>query len=206
MGTYEPSLVDVAKFVGATASVPAPECKRLFYYLVERIEPLGKLWGELNGLLPGGDSLRKVVELLLCLEHDVESESAYGLAVWMVEQVPETADMWRKLEVMGTDAGEVAQYPTYPVNVVALHQAVDRLLANERWATAEEVLDPIGELGIDYKALVMILAARIARGEGDAEHMKSVQRRLVEEAAACRTRPQLVRIVGDGREAASAAA
>jgi len=191
-GEYEPTLMDVAKLLYATSGEgPSPEVLGLVDWLIEKVPEVQELWKTVNEPLGGGVTFLDVMNLHFCLHHEQKSEKAYGLAVWLLHRVPAAARLWRQLEQMGQDAGCLLQHPAYGVDVVRYHRDVDRLLASEDWATAEEALDVTGEMGACYNEWLRIVEARLVRGEGDAERLREVRARLRAEAAIARRQPVL---------------
>jgi len=191
-GEYEPTLLDVAKLLYATAGQgPAPEVLSLVGWLMEQVPEVHELWRSVNEPLSGSVTFRDLMDLHLCLDYELPSDKAYGMAVWLLRRVPATARLWSELEQMGKDAGCLLQYPAYGVDVVRYNRDVDRLLAADDWATAEEALDATGDVGASYNEWLRIVEARLARGEGDAERLREVRGRLRAEAEISRKQPVL---------------
>ena len=189
---YEPTLLDVAKLLYATSGEgPSPDVVCLVEWLMDQVPEVRELWKTVNEPLAGSVTFRDLMDLHLCLDYELPSDKAYGMAVWLLRRVPATARLWRRLEQMGEDAGQLLQYRSYGIDVVKYHAEVDRLLALDEWATAEEALDATGDLGPSYNEWLRIVEARLARGEGDAERLRQVRARLRAEAEIARKRPVL---------------
>ena len=133
---YEPTLLDVAKLLYATSGEgPSPDVVCLVEWLMDQVPEVRELWKTVNEPLAGSVTFRDLMDLQLCLDYELASDKAYGMAVWLLRRVPATARLWRRLEQMGEDAGQLLQYRSYGIDVVKYHAEVDRLLALDEWAT-----------------------------------------------------------------------
>lgn len=127
-------------------------------------------------------NLRQVADLLLAAEE--ASPEVSRLAWYLVGRDPLTGPLLTELQVMAKDAHIPIGSPHWAFGAVALNQEVDRLLSADgrTWKRAADLLDPEGDLGIDYPRLVAILEARIARFRGDTSRLRRIRARIVREA------------------------
>ena len=77
------------------------------------------------------------------------------------------------------DLGERSSIANWPLEAMAVHEALERLLMDE-WEHPAEVLDPSGTVGVPVERLLVVCHAWIRRADGDAKHrLLSVRDRLV---------------------------
>ncbi len=85
-----------------------------------------------------------------------------------------------RLLSLAADAGLRRRAWDYLADAAESAEQLDRLLRERGWTDPEAVLDPEGRREVDFGQILSMLEARLARGEGDPEHLRLVQRRLVD--------------------------
>lgn len=103
----------------------------------------------------------------------------------------------RELETMAADARLAPDVKARLNTALTAHQEFDQLVATRGWRHAAEVLDPTGEIGVDFAPLIAIAEAR-ARQSDDASRLHSVRQRLERDYAAEQAEDALIESFVDG--------
>ena len=94
----------------------------------------------------------------------------------LVRTDPRVMPHFEYLEALADEAGIPETGDRLFVALSCL-QEVERLEQTEDWQHPAEILDPTGDLGVDYPELIRLAAMRL-RQEGDAGRYRSVKRKL----------------------------
>ena len=125
--------------------------------------------------LPGFVNLENVTDLIHAASDLHETLDDGRLALWLLEQVPATAELVTKLRQLAMDAG-VSEDSWWANQGLAHNEKFDSLLNATGWQSPPEVLEPDFDERGDYEPLLSILEARLAR----ASESERVQLEIVE--------------------------
>lgn len=79
---------------------------------------------------------------------------------------------------LAADAGITSHAWDFLAAAAESSEGLNWLLIARGWWQPAEVLDPLGDRGVDHQQILNILEARLRRGEGDAQRLLLVRRRL----------------------------
>lgn len=121
-----------------------------------------------------------VVELLT-LTSDARSRQ---LALQLMTRDDHTARHLAHLRLWADEAGTTEEEEHWALSAMTLNRDIDDLLAagNATWEEDAALLDPHGDLGIDYPRLLRVVHARLTKQAGDPEALRALHARLLEGA------------------------
>lgn len=184
--TYQPQLTDVARLVTTVATANhSAENEPLFQWLLKRWlleQPLLEQPLQNPVVTPVDLTPVDLAELRLCLHTGVSTPRALQVAELMLTRAPETAALLERLEIRGRDLGLGDGWKHEAERADQLNNEVDRLVESHDWDMAARFIEAnvLGEP--IYEQWVVILEARIARGDGDVERLETVRDKLRTEA------------------------
>ena len=112
--------------------------------------------------LPDFVKLENVTDLIHAASDTYETLDDGHLALWLLEQVPATAELVTKLRQLAMDAG-VSEDSWWANQGLAYNEKFESLLNATGWKSPLEVLEPDFDESYDYEPLLNILEARLAQ-------------------------------------------
>ena len=174
-----PTLMDLAKVLESPLTPePYPESLATALWLIRQSPKAQALLDELHRERDDAPTLMELAKLLCAITSSARAPESQPTVLWLIRQSDAAAKTYACFDHMATDAGMLPTYPTWPTELVRMHQDVDRLLAAENWNDAAEILDPTGNSGPCYETWFNICLARLARGEGDRQRLESAAEKL----------------------------
>lgn len=111
-----------------------------------------------------------------------------ALAAKLAAHHPETGPLLIELQQLALDGQIPLDTPYWSLTAMSLARQIETLLATDGRSvkTLAEVLDPTGEIGVDFAGLITMLGSRITRPSSDRPRLRRLRARLIRESFAGR--------------------
>ncbi len=131
-------------------------------------------------------SLDDVANLLLLAE---DTSPEIGRMAWhLLRRDALTGLKLKELLELARDAGIRVGSQHWSLSALVINQQVDRLVTSDgrTWKDAHDLLDPGRVEGVDYRGLLRVLDARLARYSANKVRMQRLRERLIRESGMTR--------------------
>jgi hypothetical protein len=194
MATYEPTLLDIANLVDASASrSPCEDTPEIVRWLICQSPAARELYDQLHAEQEDRPTLFALAKLLVAVEATAEIPESRPITLWLIQQSAIAQKHYLRLEEMAQETGDDPLSHISLLNVVQVHQLFERLLAAPNdWTDPAEVLDPTESRGVPYEALWSICQTRLGSSPGkNRQRLRKISRKLKRCAELQATLPSL---------------
>jgi len=178
-----PTPTDLAGLIESTlvTAEPQVQCIPMLNWMLFNGQEARTLLEELTRPREGGGPTLLQFAALILTFHERPFDGAHESALWVINQTQQGQEAHKILQQMIRDSADVVN-DRFPLNVVQANQDVDRLLATDCWDDPAALLDPVRDnINVNsYREWMSILAARLARGEGDSDRIRTVMAKIQE--------------------------
>lgn len=175
-GPIELSCADLAELLDAVGTTRKSELSaEVAERCLMRVPELRELWERLKWQTPVGVTGFEVLKAVLMMELEVGWEEGEGVMRRLISGIEGGEERLEELERMAEASGGRRSNEGWVEGVLDVHEEVERLLRRRGWEDPREVLDPMGELGVDASRLAKICVARLKDFSGT----ESEKRRLL---------------------------
>ena len=182
-----PTLWDLAKIYNAvlfSSSEDDTEAEALLVDFIQRNPTLRSMWSTLaspespRDYESPGISLWEMARVLFAVKSPGAYPECERTLDWIFGLDDGTRAVRDAFRCRAEDLGERSSIPHWPLEAMAVHEALERLPV-DGWEHPAEVLDPLGTMGVPVERLLVVCHAWIRRADGETqERLLSFRDRL----------------------------
>jgi len=177
-----PSIKEIAELLDLAIEESIPKSgSATFRWLIDHQPELRRIWEELQQPTALGLSGLEIARLAVAVE-EAEPEELERSARRLLALIPTMRKTLDRLDQMAADLGGKPDNEGWVDCVLAVHEEHRRLMRAREDADPERILNPSGEIGVDYERLIAINDAQLMREESPRrrERLQRVRFRLRE--------------------------